>query len=83
MRSMTKKFIVQSIIVWSMFIITNIICIITSSKDAILSIISMLIDIFLLADSIICLKKLNNCLAILTITKEDYYNEYSRNKKEN
>ena len=63
MKELTKKFIVQSIIIWSVMIIFNIISMILY-KDYLVKSLALIINTYLLVDSILALKKLKKFVVI-------------------
>lgn len=64
MKQMTIKFICQSIIIWSMLVIANLIAIITSTGNIIVNAICLLMDVYLLIDSILALKKVKKFVVV-------------------
>lgn len=63
MKELTKKFIVQSIIIWSVKVIFNIISMILY-KDYLVKSLALIINTYLLVDSILALKKLKKFVVI-------------------
>lgn len=63
MKELTKKFIVQSIIIWSVMVIFNIISMILY-KDYLVKSLALIINTYLLVDSILALKKLKKFVVI-------------------
>lgn len=79
MKQMTIKFISQSIIMWSMFTIANLICMITNTRHLIINIICLLLSIYLLIDSISALRKVKKFVVVQVSRRK--LNEYITNKK--
>ena len=71
MKQITIKFISQSIIIWSIFIIANLIAIITSTGNIIVNAICLLMDAYLLIDSILALKKVKKFVVLEVSRRKD------------
>lgn len=64
MKQMTINFICQSIFIWSILVIANLICILTDTRYIILNAICLLMDVYLLIYSILSLKKAKKIVVI-------------------
>lgn len=71
MKQITIKFIYQSIFIWSVFVIANIISIITNADNIILTVICLLLDVYLLIDSILALKKVKKFVVLEVSRRKD------------
>lgn len=80
MKQIAIKSTSQCIITWSIFIIANLICIITNPRHSILNVICLLIYTFLLIDSILSLRKVKKFVVVQISGRK--LNEYITNKKE-